>query len=134
MKVHHKAFNIQQPVRQGGIMKYFKILSMVSILLVAIIGISPALQEGETGSVRGVVHPSEAMATIEASYNGEAIASTQADPETGAFAIDPLPPGTYTIVIIPGSEEYQQKVVNDVYIEEANDIDLGEIHLEWIEE
>jgi hypothetical protein len=115
-------------------MKSLKILSMVSILLVAIIGISPALQEGETGSVQGVVHPAESMATIEASYNGEVIASTQADPETGAFAIDALPPGTYTIVIIPESEGYQQMVVNDVYIDEAKDIDLGEIHLEWVEE
>jgi hypothetical protein len=115
-------------------MKSFKVLSILSILFVALIGISQALPTAETGSISGVVHPTEAMATVEINYDGEPVASTKANPETGAFSIEGLTAGTYTIVITPGSEDYEQKTVSDVSVEEGQELDLGEIHLESNEE
>ncbi len=102
----------------------------MAIVSVGLIGISQALPSEETGSISGVIHPAEALATVEAQYYGEIVASAQADPETGEFILEGIQAGTYDLVITPGDEEYESKTLSDVSVDAGENIDLGDIHLE----
>jgi hypothetical protein len=115
-------------------MKALKFFSVVALLSAVLIGFSQALPDENIGSISGVVHPTEAMATVDANRDGEVVASTEVDPETGKFKIEGLPAGTYEIVITPGSQGYGHKTVSDVSVKTGENNDLGEIYLEWIKE
>lgn len=110
-------------------MKTLKYIPIAAIVTVLLIGSSVAIQD-ENGSISGVVHPAEAMATIEARLNGDVVGTTNADPETGDFTIEGLEPGTYEVVISSEVEGYEEQSLDDIVVEAGEDHDLGEIHLE----
>lgn len=110
-------------------MKTLTLSSIVVLVSVIFIGFTPVIQYDDTGSVSGVVNPPEAMATVEAVLNGEVVATTETEPETGIFVLEELPAGNYELVIIPASEEYETKKINDLTIKAGEHKDLGEIYL-----
>jgi hypothetical protein len=115
-------------------MKALKIFSVAAIVSALMIGFSQALPADETGSISGVIHPAEAMASVEAYLDGVVVASVDADPETGEFVIDGLSAGNYAIGVTPWSEGYRSKTLNDVQIEAGENADLGDIQLEPYED
>jgi hypothetical protein len=113
----------------GGIMKAQKLIPMAVIISALLISFALALPNEGTGSVSGIVLPTEAMATVEAHYYGDVMAMVDTDPETGEFTIEGLPAGTYDILIRPGVEGYEPHTLNSVTVNEGENTDIGEINL-----
>jgi hypothetical protein len=105
------------------------LLAWVTIV-VAALSFTPETEEENYGAITGAIVPAEVSTNVYVLAEGEIVATTQSDPESGEFVVDELPEGTYTVEIEPTSDEYESFVVEEVTVVADEINDLGELELE----
>lgn len=86
------------------------------------------VEEGETGSISGVVEPGDADPNIFALMGDDTLASTSPD-TTGAFLLQGLEAGSYDLALDPANEQYSDTTLTGISVEEGEETDVGTITL-----
>jgi hypothetical protein len=92
----------------------------------ALVLMASAFKVLEGGSISGKVIPEDGATEAWAITGSDTVKATIAD---GTFSIQPVKPGTYT-VIINAKAPYKNAILPDVKVEEGKVTDFGEIKLE----
>lgn len=87
-----------------------------------------AVDLSETGSISGVVQPSDFQTSVMA-IMAEDTLSTLTD-EDGAFSIQGAAEGTYDVVFAPTNDQYADSTQTDVSVSPGEDTDLGTVTLQ----
>lgn len=82
----------------------------------------------ETGSIAGVVEPTDANATVYAIADEDTAASTEPD-ENGGFLLQGLEDGLYNLSVNPMNDQYTDTTLTDVPVEVGEQTDVGTIVL-----
>lgn len=84
--------------------------------------------EATSGAIKGVVSPSDADATVQATNGLGSILTAIPDPLTGEFLIRGAPPGTWSL-LIDGNNGYIDQTKNNIIVTIGEVADVGSITL-----
>ena len=87
-----------------------------------------AIAEAQDGAIRGIALPLEATPVVYAIQGDDTITSAYADQSNGAFLLQGLDPGSYTVGVEP-TPEYNKEILNDILVTLGEVTDVGTIQL-----
>ncbi len=107
-------------------------IAMIIWLTIVVVALSysPEQDEIEFSTIEGVIVPHDVRVYVYVVTEEGIIASVQSDTETGSFVVPELTGGVYTLRFGPISDEYAQKEIRNVHIQDGKNKNLGKLTLE----